>query len=143
MTSPVLIKSPYKLGCSLTDSRDPSYFLVLVSSYNCKAHCHLLESGRNTCSGWYESMAGSRQAGKGDRSVTECQTKGINKKKTEPPIVVKFAVRLREPRSARPASSVTRHVREFFFFLSLPSDSSFEHMLGSTCIQQDEYLPPF
>ena len=47
------MKGSYTLGCSLTDSRDPSYFLVLVSFDNCKAQCHLLEFRRNATShGW-------------------------------------------------------------------------------------------
>src|SRR5258707_6431788 len=46
------------LGCSLTDPSDASDFLVLVSSYNGKAQCHLLEFHRNMSS--YNNFGGHR-----------------------------------------------------------------------------------
>jgi hypothetical protein len=92
-----MMRSVYTLGCSFTDPSGLSEFLVLVSSYDSKAQCHLLEFRRNMSSQleWLwgdESMAQSRQAGMGDSLLTDSQTKGINKRCAKPPIVMKFAV---------------------------------------------------
>src|SRR5258707_6779411 len=44
------MKGSYTLGCSLTDPSDALDFLVLVSFYNGKVQCHLLEFHRNMSS---------------------------------------------------------------------------------------------